>query len=205
VTTVRRATRADRARIVRTTARAFADDPLVGWFFEHSYAETADEFFATLFDIRVDDGEVWVTDDAVSIAEWNPPDGLRGPEEPRTERWRHAGERFTPLTIDRFRRWGELIEPLLPPQPYWYLGMLATHPDWQRQGLARAVLRPVGERADREGVPVYLETATEEDVAFYAGLGFTIRHTLDVPDGPHTWGMWREPGDPTSWQPSRPA
>jgi GNAT superfamily N-acetyltransferase len=194
VSTVRKATRADRARVVRTAWRAFAGDPLVGWFFEGSYEHAAPEFFATLFDIRVDDGEVWVTDDAVSVAEWNPPDGLRGPEGPRTERWRDAGTRFAQLTLDRFAQWGELIDPLLPPQPYWYLGILATHPDWQRQGLGRAVLEPVRERADGEGLPIYLETATEEDVAFYGGLGFGVRHTLDVPDGPRTWGMWCEPG-----------
>jgi GNAT superfamily N-acetyltransferase len=192
---------ADRTRAVRTAVRAFADDPLVCWFFGERYEVCAERFFATLFDMRVADGEVWVTDDAVSEAQWNPPGGLRGPESARDALWMAAADEvFGPEVMQRFMTWGGISGPLTPPQPYWYLGILATHPDWQRQGLAREVLRPVGARADEEGLPMYLETATESDVAYYTRLGFAVLHEIDMPDGgPHAWLMWREPGIASPW------
>jgi GNAT superfamily N-acetyltransferase len=200
MTTARRATTADRAAAIGTTVRAFEHDPLVCWFFGDRYPECAPTFFGTLFDMRIDDGEVWATDDVVSIAEWNPPGGLRGDDAVRTGAWVRAGsEVFGRDVIERFRSWDQMSRPLTPPQPYWYLGILATHPDWQRRGLARAVLRPVGARADEEGMSMHLETATVEDVAFYTRLGFTVSHELELPDGPKVWMMGREPGVAGPW------
>ena len=47
-------------------------------------------------------------------------------------------------------------------------------PARHRQGFGRALLRPVLDRADAEGLPCYLETAQPENVAFYQKLGFDI-------------------------------
>jgi GNAT superfamily N-acetyltransferase len=200
---VRRAVPGDRSRAVRTATRAFADDPLVLWFLADRYDDAAPVFFGTLFDMRVDDGEVWVTDDAVSIAQWNPPGGLRGDAAARDELWRAAAPVFGQAALGRFMTWDHLARPLLPAQPYWYLGILATHPDWQRQGLARAVLHPVGARADAAGEPMFLETATLEDVAYYTRFGFTVTAEVDMPDaGPRVWLMWRDPGAAEAFPPT---
>jgi hypothetical protein len=48
-------------------------------------------------------------------------------------------------------------------------------------------------RADREQVPVLLETATPANLPFYERLGFHVRSRVDLPDGPPVWTMWREP------------
>jgi GNAT superfamily N-acetyltransferase len=47
-------------------------------------------------------------------------------------------------------------------------------PPRQGQGFGRALLRPVLDRADAEGLPCYLETAQPGNVAFYQKLGFDI-------------------------------
>ncbi len=78
-----------------------------------------------------------------------------------------------------------------PGEPHWYLQMLATHPDWQRQGLGAALLAERFERLDAEGLPCYLETETVGNVAYYLRHGFELRSEWDVPGGPHMWGMMR--------------
>jgi ribosomal protein S18 acetylase RimI-like enzyme len=79
-----------------------------------------------------------------------------------------------------------------PPEPHWYLNLLATHPDWQRQGLGGALMDVMFERADSEGLTCYLETETPANVAYYRHHGFEIRSEWDVPQaGPHMWGMLR--------------
>jgi ribosomal protein S18 acetylase RimI-like enzyme len=75
--------------------------------------------------------------------------------------------------------------------------MLATHPDWQRQGLGRMLMEQVFAVADDEGLPCYLETETIENVAYYRHNGFEVRSEFDLSTdagpGPHMWGMLRLP------------
>ena len=82
-----------------------------------------------------------------------------------------------------------------PPEPHWYLNMLATHPDWQRQGLGGALMGTVFETADAMGLPCYLETVTDVNVAYYRHHGFEVRSEWDLRAGddvgPPMWGMLR--------------
>ena len=79
--------------------------------------------------------------------------------------------------------------------------MLATHPDWQRTGFGAALMGEVFAIADAEGLGCYLETETEENVAYYRRHGFEVRTEWDLmtddesdrSQGPHQWGMWRQP------------
>ncbi len=81
-----------------------------------------------------------------------------------------------------------------PTEPHWYLAGLGTHPDWQRCGIASAVLAPVLDHCDVEGVPAYLETQKEHNVPFYRRHGFEVIGTKQLSDGaPNMWLMWREP------------
>ena len=52
----------------------------------------------------------------------------------------------------------------MPVEASWYLGVLATDPDRQRQGLASAAIAPVLERADHDRVTTYLETGAPENL-----------------------------------------
>ena len=48
--------------------------------------------------------------------------------------------------------------------------------------------------ADRAGLPAYLETASETNVAIYRRLGFEVEREVDMPDcGPRCWLMGRAP------------
>ncbi len=191
--TVRLATPADFARCAHTAMRAFADDPVMRWFFpeDADYVEQAPQLNAWLAKRWHAMGSLWCTDDAVAMAGWVPPGrpevdvGWHGIEHPE---WRQA----------RFDAVGGAFAEHTPPEPHWYLNMLATHPDWQRQGFGGSLMAAVFAIADDAGLPCYLETETEANVAYYRHHGFEVRsewdlRTADGVDGPHMWGMLRPP------------
>ena len=49
------------------------------------------------------------------------------------------------------------------------------------------------QRADDEGVGLYLESSKESNVGFYGRFGFEVRRTLTLRKGPDMWLMWRKP------------
>ncbi len=62
------------------------------------------------------------------------------------------------------------------------------------EGLGAALVRHVLDRCDREGLPAYLEASSERSAKLYERLGYTFTdRTLDLPDGPRMYPMWREP------------
>lgn len=83
-----------------------------------------------------------------------------------------------------------------PADPYWYLGVLATHPARQGEGLATAALAPVLNEADRLGVACCLETSTEANRRFYERRGFLEPTEVVIPAGPPTWWLCRAPTPP---------
>ena len=79
-------------------------------------------------------------------------------------------------------------------RPHWYLWALGVHPDQQGQGIGSALLKPILDRADEEGLPCYLETQTEPNARFYEKRGFSVIESGDVPShGVTFWTMVREP------------
>jgi RimJ/RimL family protein N-acetyltransferase len=79
------------------------------------------------------------------------------------------------------------------PGPHWYIPLLGVRPEVQGRGLSRAVLQPVFDGADRDKVPVYLETASEVNVAVYKKLGFELRGHRKLSGDLDNWEMVREP------------
>ena len=68
------------------------------------------------------------------------------------------------------------------PQPHWYLFMLGVSPAYQRQGIGSLLLQPILNKADKEGLPCYLETSTQGGVRFYQRLGFEVVRTGGLKD-----------------------
>jgi GNAT superfamily N-acetyltransferase len=191
VPTIRRATSTDLRRIARTASRAFVDDPVMRWLIpdDDEYEAHHQVFFGNIARRWLATDSLWCTDDVAAMAGWVPPgrpevepDGVVPFEHPE---WRLA----------RFAALREAMTGNTPTESHWYLNMLATHPDWQRQGLGAALMGAVFEIADGEGLPCYLETETEVNVAYYQRHGFVVRSEWDVrtddSEGPHMWGMLR--------------
>jgi ribosomal protein S18 acetylase RimI-like enzyme len=189
--TVRRATEQDVRRIARTSSLAFADDPVMRWLVpdDDEYERDHQVLFGNIARRWLATDSLWCTHDAVAMAGWVPPgrpevepEGVVQVEHPD---WRLA----------RFAALRDAIGSNTPADPHWYLNMLATHPDWQRQGIGGAMMAVVFEIADADGLACYLETETEVNVAYYGRHGFDVRTEWDVrtddSDGPHMWGMLR--------------
>ena len=87
-----------------------------------------------------------------------------------------------------------VLAPHRPTEDHVLLASLGVARHQQGRGLGTAVLVPGLERADRDGLPVHLETSAESNVPFYRRLGFTVTDVVDLPDGgPRTWLVRREP------------
>ena len=79
--------------------------------------------------------------------------------------------------------------------PHWYLGAVGTRPERQGQGLGSALVKIGTDQADAAGVQCYLETGTDENVAFYRKRGFEVSGQAEF-DGYPVYGMIRPPQQP---------
>jgi GNAT superfamily N-acetyltransferase len=98
------------------------------------------------------------------------------------------------IRIDRALRTIPIVEKAHPAAPHFHLAVLGTDPDHQGKGLGAAVIAPMLERCDREGVPAYLESSNPRNIPFYARHGFVESDPIPLIDGcPPVTPMWREP------------
>jgi GNAT superfamily N-acetyltransferase len=197
----RPATRDDREVAVLSIVRAFVADPLVRWFFpdDETYVQRSSTFFGLLFDGRVDDGNVHVVSDGAAVSMWDPPDAGSIARTELDRRWDTEFEPGAgPGEPERLEAYEAAADAMMPIEASWYLGVLATDPDRQRQGLASAAIAPVLERADHDRVTTHLETGAPENLAFYARAGFEVTDEVILPDGPTLWGLERSPVDQRS-------
>jgi len=100
-----------------------------------------------------------------------------------------------PRAFPTFVRYGTNVERAHPTEAHWYLEVLSVRPEHQRQGLGSRLVTPILERADRDRISCYLETADPANVDFYQRFGFqVVDPALDViPGGPTLVTMRRPP------------
>ncbi len=185
---VRRATQTEHQQLCITAMRAFIDDPVMRWLFpdDEEYLAPKGAVFHRAFAGWLGHNEVWCTDDVAGLGVWIPPGRPPSPTEPP------PGPPPSAERAERFAAVGAAMDEHTPHEEHWYLQLLATHPDWQRQGIGARVMAPMFRRADEEGLACYLETETAQNVAYYRHHGFEVRSEWDVAaDGPHMWGMIR--------------
>ena len=178
--------------MVSTVTAAFAEDPAWAFLMGEEYERLAPEFVGALFDLRAPDGNVWVSDDLATVAMWESPSGDDDEQRTRTKK---AWARYVSLAgeeaHERLVAYKTALAAVCPADPYWYLGVLATHPARQGEGLATAVLTPVLGEADRDGLACCLETSTETNRRFYERRGFIEPTAVELPAGPPTWWLHR--------------
>lgn len=186
----RTATADDLPRLSETMAAAFHDDPVFTWWIADGdrRRQILPGFFGVVAEANLPDGEVYTEAQGVAAAIWSPPDADDHSEEMLPLLAGLAGE-----YADRMFEAFELMDERHPTQPHHYLFFLGTRPEWQSRGLGSALMRPVLERCDRDGVPAYLEGTCEDNVRLYLRHGFDVTGTIPLPDGPSLTCMWRDP------------
>ncbi|GGN75940.1 N-acetyltransferase [Actinoplanes lobatus] len=173
---------ADRERVVASLVAAFAEDPVLRFICPdpEDYPAQAAVFFGHLFDKRVGRGTIWTIGGGASVAIWEPPSGGDVP----------AAEMDLPAdALARVKEYDEAVHLALPGEPFWYLGVLGTHPASAGRGWGRAVMAAGLRRAAEDGLPAVLETSKPANVDLYRRAGWRVLSEFSSPFP--TWIMTR--------------
>lgn len=187
---------ADRPALERTLAAAFMDDPVAEWATprEALRQRTLRRFFGTQLGHKLPAGFVYTDEARTGAAIWAPPKTWRTTPVQDLQLMRaFAHPRHWPRApIVAYGLLG--LERAHPPEPpHFYLATLGVAPTAQGQGLGSHLMRPVLDCCDTDGIPAYLESSKESNIAFYARHGFRVTGEISLPCGPTMWAMWREP------------
>ena len=188
--------------VIAALGRAFFDDPLFGYFVPNLLHQTKGllGFMSGAVKDASPFGEVWVAhadSQIAGAAVWLPPGSYpRG-----TKRDVLTNVRAVPAFAragGRVRQSFKLLAAVEKAHqdvdaPHFYLAVLGSDPLFQRTGAGTAVLAPVLERCDAEGLPAYLETQKEANIAYYARHRFEVVRKLDAPPCPPVWTLLRNP------------
>jgi GNAT superfamily N-acetyltransferase len=194
---VRKATLADAPRLAQALASAFQDDPVIAWIFpdQHRRRRTLPAFMEfRLRNLAFPHDEVWMTANGAAAAVWLPPPGRWKLSRPQQLRLLPPLVRFLGRRTASVLGGLERMEARHPDDPpHWYLFILGAEQAAQGQGLGSALLAHMLARVDADGMPAYLESSSERNLALYGRHGFEMTSAVAIPGGPRIWPMWREP------------
>jgi ribosomal protein S18 acetylase RimI-like enzyme len=178
---------ADRERVLGSLVAAFRSDPVLRYLFpdDDTYPRYATAFFGRLFDKRVGNNTIWTIGPGWSVAMWDAP---HAPEPPPNG----ALDNLPAAVRSRLDSYNDAVRRALPARPFWYLGVLGTHPDYAGRRWGRAVMSEGLRRAAADGLPVVLETSNPGNVGVYRRAGFEVFREITA--GPlAVWVMERSP------------
>jgi len=188
------ATELDLRTIGATSTRAFVGDPVWEWLAPRarSWKRGMPFVFRMVAAEHLGHQTVWVTPDVTAVAVWAPP-GHRTNQLRETLNAPRLAMVFGTKSLAGLRFYAA-IRQAHPTEPHWYLALLATDPAHQGKGHGSVVLQPTLDRCDDNGLPAYLESSKESNVAYYRRHGFELQRELrPIASGPAVWLMWREP------------
>ena len=168
------ATPADRDRTLGSLVAAFARDPFLRYLFpdEASYPRYAAAFFGHLFDRRVRHGTVWTIGHGASVAMWDSPTAAE------TAATGTLADQIPADALARVRAYDAAVHAAQPKGPFWYLGVLGTHPDCARRRWGHTLMAAGLRRAAADNVPAVLETSNPGNVELYRRAGWeTVQAT----------------------------
>lgn len=180
----------------RALAAAFADDPVWSWLVpQRAWDRHAPRWFESVARQQLARGEVLIDTDGHGAAIWASPGNWES-KPLDVVKMTPIAVRLFGTGIARALRTLSFMEKHHPEAPHWYLSLLGTTPAAQGKGIGSALVVDVTRRCDSDGIPAYLESSKESNIAFYARHGFEVRDRVDLPGGPPVWPMWRDPRPP---------
>ncbi|WP_446211073.1 N-acetyltransferase [Micromonospora sp. IBSANI012] len=177
------ATPEDRDRVISSLVAAFTKDPVLRYLFpdEATYPQYAAAFFGHLFDKRVRKETIWTIERGASVAIWEPP--AMQSEWPDDD----LVAQLPADALARVHAYDEAVHAALPAAPYWYLGVLGTHPQNAGRRWGHAVMRAGLVRAAADELPAILETSNPDNVEVYGRAGWEVVRAF--PEPLPTWIM----------------
>ena len=191
---LRTATAEDIDALSAMVATAFASEAGWGYMLGPGNVDGMRAFARALLIPKVRRGTVWVTGDCLSLAMWDRRTSDLPLDNDHASLWAECRVQIGEDAWQRIATYDAAVDAAAPTRPYWYLEVLATHPDAQGHGRATALLQPGFEMADARGRDSWLETSVPANKAYYEARGFTASREFVVPGGPTTWWMRRPSG-----------
>lgn len=193
---IRKATEADVPALAVTAGLAFENDPLIIWLGQSidNRQDICQKMFLSDWRMHSRFGLIYCEDQNRGFAVWVPPDARHT----FIDRVRLVVEMASAVKTSRnaINQWRfyRMVDSFHPKQPHYYLSFLGVSPELWGKGVGPALIAPVLQRADQEGMPVYLETETEKNVRFYTRHGFKVVNQGASSDNRvQIWMMWRDP------------
>ena len=182
--------------VVAVLSRAFFSDRIYRWTVldDAQRRRSARAFYSRFVDACWPHGEVHVAGTGIGAALWMPPGVPLVSDEDADAFSRSLLETAgDAASAARMRKVLDVVDEHHPPEPCWYLAFMGVDPAAQGQGIGSAMLTAVLERADRDGLPAYLEASCPENQRLYERHGFVTVGELNVADCPAIYAMWRSP------------
>ncbi|WP_197520894.1 GNAT family N-acetyltransferase [Bradyrhizobium icense] len=161
-----------RASTVWTIVLGFAADPLMRWSWPDArrYLQSMPQFINACGGRAFEHGTAYVAGGIRAAALWLPP-GVEQDEEALDE---IMAQSLSPGIREDMAHLRRGMAEHHPPEPHWYLPLIATDPNWAGQGLGTLLMKYALQRCDEEGITAYLESSNPEHIPFYQRHGFKV-------------------------------
>lgn len=186
---------------VSLLADAFRDDPIFCFHFPDLQLrrKVLELFFGDVVRAHMQFNRVHAAFDGeelVGVAVWRPPGaavtGLLAQIRGLITRYRLLA--LSPSIGKMLLQGFAKLETTHPRTPHWYLFFIGIDAGRRGHGLGAALMTPVLQAADSDGMPCYLETPFLKTLPFYCKLGYeVVGEPRPFADAPQLWAMKREP------------
>jgi ribosomal protein S18 acetylase RimI-like enzyme len=176
---------------------SFSDDPVNRWVFGDDQGHMAYQYALNAKKLYLVQGFGHVMPDNTGGTLWLPPGvkkeiPLWNSLDIAAAMIRHGGfsSLMSGMAIDAH------LHKKHPKEPHYYLFAIGAIQGCQGQGIGKKLMRAGLAKADKDGMPAYLESSKEVNVSFYRRFGFEVIEKTKPPKGcPPLWLMWRDARD----------
>lgn len=179
---MKRATKNHKSIAVRILSQAFEDNQSVNYVVRQgpNRDRRIEQLIAYSFDVCLEFGDVWITDDDKGCAL------IFYPEKKTASLKTISWDINLAINVIGFRKLSSVmrreakVRSFHSVEPFSYLWFIGVSPEAQRRGVGGAILSHVIQEAEKQNRPIYLETSVDSNLPWYKKYGFEVFHTLEL-------------------------